>query len=155
MRRWPSKGRAGRVTSMTSAPAAPPSAGDPRRHVSLVQYLRAGSPVRLAVQGARTAGRHAHRARRARGARWRPRRRPRAQAAPPSLGLRLPPGLGLDDFEEAAAIYRRCRRAGATIRSTTDRLIAAVAIRAGVPLLAADRDFARIAEHTDLVLAKP
>jgi predicted nucleic acid-binding protein len=64
----------------------------------------------------------------------------------------LPP-VRLDDHEEAARVYRRCRRAGATIRSTTDCLIAAVAIRAGVPVLAVDRDFARIAQHSDLVLA--
>lgn len=63
------------------------------------------------------------------------------------------PAVGLDDHEAAAAIYRRCRQAGATIRSTTDCLIAAVAIRGDVPVLAADRDFPRIAAHTALRLA--
>ncbi len=59
---------------------------------------------------------------------------------------------GLGDYEQAAAIYRRCRRAGETVRALTDCLIAAVAIRSGVDLLHADRDFDAIARHTDLGL---
>jgi predicted nucleic acid-binding protein len=62
------------------------------------------------------------------------------------------PTEGLDDYERAAAIYRRCRRAGDTIRALTDCLIAGVAIRAGVDLLHADRDFEALARHTELRL---
>jgi predicted nucleic acid-binding protein len=50
------------------------------------------------------------------------------------------------DWERAAQIYRECRRAGVTIRSQVDCLIAAVAERRGVPVLHADADFARLAE---------
>jgi predicted nucleic acid-binding protein len=59
---------------------------------------------------------------------------------------------GLGDFEEAAAVYRRCRRAGETVRALTDCVIAAVALRAGLDVLHADRDFDVIARHTDLEL---
>lgn len=59
---------------------------------------------------------------------------------------------GLADFEQAAAMYRQCRRAGETVRSLADCLIAAVAVRAGLVVLQADRDFDVIARHTDLVL---
>lgn len=57
------------------------------------------------------------------------------------------------DWEDAAGIYLACRRSGATPRELLDCLIAAVAIRADVPVLAADRDFEIIAEHTPLALA--
>ena len=60
------------------------------------------------------------------------------------------PGHGLADYEEAAALYRHCRRRGATVRALTDCIIAAVAIRAGVPLLHADQDFEQIARHCPL-----
>lgn len=59
---------------------------------------------------------------------------------------------GLGDFEEAAALYRRCRRAGETVRALTDCLIVAVAVRAGVAVLNADRDFEALARHTELQL---
>ena len=59
---------------------------------------------------------------------------------------------GLGDFEEAAALYRRCRRAGETVRALTDCLIAAVAVRAGVDVLQADRDFDVLARHSTLEL---
>ena len=59
---------------------------------------------------------------------------------------------GLADYEEAAAIYRRCRRAGATVRALNDCLIAAVALRADLSVLHADRDFDVLAEHTGLRL---
>lgn len=49
------------------------------------------------------------------------------------------------DFEEAAAIYRACRRDGETVRRMMDCLIAAVAVRTGVIVLHADRDFDAIA----------
>lgn len=59
---------------------------------------------------------------------------------------------GLGDYEQAAALYRRCRRAGETVRALTDCLIATVAIRAGVDVLQADRDFDAIARHIELEL---
>ncbi len=62
-------------------------------------------------------------------------------------------GHGLADYEEAAAIYRHCRSQGATVRRLNDCLIAAVAIRAGVPLLHADQDFDQIAQHCRLQTA--
>jgi predicted nucleic acid-binding protein len=62
---------------------------------------------------------------------------------------------GLPDFEEAAVVYRRCRAAGETIRSLTDCLIAAVAMRAEVSVLHVDRDYAAIARHTSLRLEHP
>lgn len=60
------------------------------------------------------------------------------------------PLRGLEGYEQAAAIYRTCRSAGETVRTLTDCLIAAVAIRAGAALLHDDRDFDVIARHTDL-----
>lgn len=57
---------------------------------------------------------------------------------------------GLADFEQAAALYQTCRRAGETVRALNDCLIAAVAIRAGVDVLHADRDFDVIARHSVL-----
>lgn len=55
-----------------------------------------------------------------------------------------------DDFEQAASIFRRCRRHGDTPRSIADCLIAAVAIRTDAAVLHNDRDFAVIARHVDL-----
>lgn len=57
---------------------------------------------------------------------------------------------GLETYEVAAAIRRTCRAQGETVRSLVDCLIAAVAIREGVTVLAADRDFDVIARHTGL-----
>jgi predicted nucleic acid-binding protein len=58
------------------------------------------------------------------------------------------------DYEAAAALYRACRRAGATVRRLPDCLIAAVAIRLAVPLLHQDADFDAIAAHTSLAMAE-
>ena len=44
-------------------------------------------------------------------------------------------------FEEAVGLYRAARRAGRTIRSGVDCLIAACAIRNGLTILHHDRDF--------------
>jgi len=60
---------------------------------------------------------------------------------------------GLIDYEEAAALYRTCRRHGETIRVQIDCLIAAVAIRSDAAVLHNDRDFEAIARHTPLRLA--
>ena len=57
------------------------------------------------------------------------------------------------DWEDAAGIHLACRRSGETPRKLLDCLLAAVAIRAGVPVLSADRDFETIAAHTQLELA--
>jgi len=59
---------------------------------------------------------------------------------------------GLSDYEQAAALYRRCRRAGETVRALTDCVVAAVAVRAGVAVLQAERDFDALARHTELQL---
>jgi predicted nucleic acid-binding protein/Arc/MetJ family transcription regulator len=52
------------------------------------------------------------------------------------------------DYEEAASLYRVCRRNGETVRTMIDCLIASVLIRSGSPLLHADRDFDVVARHT-------
>ena len=54
------------------------------------------------------------------------------------------------DYEHAATLYRRCRSGGETVRKLIDCLIAATAIRAGIPLLHCDRDFDTLAHWTDL-----
>ena len=57
------------------------------------------------------------------------------------------------DYEDAAALYRTCRRRGETVRKLIDCLIGAIAIRADVPVLQADSDFDVLARHTSLQLA--
>jgi len=57
---------------------------------------------------------------------------------------------GLEGFVLAAALYRRARSAGITIRKTLDCLIAAPCVRTNAPLLHADADFDRLASCTDL-----
>lgn len=64
------------------------------------------------------------------------------------------PTEGLGDYERAAGLYRRCRQAGETVRSLSDCLVAAVALRAGVPVLAWDRDFAVMARCVGLELVE-
>lgn len=54
------------------------------------------------------------------------------------------------DYDEAAALYRTCRRNGETVRKLMDCLIAAVTIRSNSPILHADADFATLARHTPL-----
>ena len=54
------------------------------------------------------------------------------------------------DYDDAAALYRRCRRQGETVRKLIDCLIAAAAIRADVPILHSDTDFDTLARHTEL-----
>ncbi len=54
------------------------------------------------------------------------------------------------DYEDAAALYRRCRRQGETVRRLIDCLIAASAIRAGASILHNDADFDALARHTEL-----
>lgn len=59
------------------------------------------------------------------------------------------------DYEAAAALFRICRRGGETVRKLIDCLIAALAIRAGIPLLHADADFDVLARHTALRVERP
>jgi predicted nucleic acid-binding protein len=54
------------------------------------------------------------------------------------------------DYRDAAMLYRACRRRGMTIRSLTDCLIAAVALRYGDVVAHRDADFERIAEVAPL-----
>lgn len=66
--------------------------------------------------------------------------------------LRLRP---VTDFAEAAALHRACRAGGETVRSIADCLIAVPAIRAGAPILHANRDFEAIARHSALRIHQP
>lgn len=52
----------------------------------------------------------------------------------------------IESYKEAARIYFDCRRAGVTIRSAIDCLIARVATENGLFILHNDRDFERMAE---------
>ena len=58
--------------------------------------------------------------------------------------------LGPSVFEEAVGLYRSARRAGITIRSGVDCLIAACAIRHRLTVLHHDRDFQRLARIAPL-----
>jgi predicted nucleic acid-binding protein len=62
------------------------------------------------------------------------------------------PVEGPADYENAAELYRGCRRRGATPRGLVDCLIAVVAIRNSVELLCRDADFEVIAGHAPLRL---
>ena len=61
--------------------------------------------------------------------------------------------VGPLDWETAARLHRTCQRQGESVRSLTNCLVAAVAIRVGAPVLAADREFVILARLTDLELA--
>jgi predicted nucleic acid-binding protein len=63
------------------------------------------------------------------------------------------PVEGLADYEAAADLYRRCRAGGETVRSLTDCLIAAVAVRHEATVLHRDHDFEVIARHARLRVA--
>jgi predicted nucleic acid-binding protein len=52
----------------------------------------------------------------------------------------------VSDFDAAARIYRRCRKAGVTAGGMVDCMIAAVAHRRSLALLAWDADMFRVAE---------
>ena len=56
-------------------------------------------------------------------------------------------------YEDAAALFRHCRRRGETVRKLIDCLIGAVAIGAHVPILHSDTDFDVLARHTELEVA--
>ena len=56
------------------------------------------------------------------------------------------------DYASAARLYRQCRARGITVRSTIDCIIAQLCLRDDLPLLAKDRDFVAIAQHSKLRL---
>ncbi|MDE0342483.1 MAG: PIN domain nuclease [Deltaproteobacteria bacterium] len=56
-------------------------------------------------------------------------------------------------YDDAAALYRACRREGETVRKLIDCLIAAVAIHARIPVLHRDADFEVLVRHTELETA--
>jgi predicted nucleic acid-binding protein len=58
--------------------------------------------------------------------------------------------LGGPVVEEAIDLYRRARRAGLTVRSGTDCLIAACARRQGLTVLHCDRDYSNLAKISTL-----
>ena len=60
-----------------------------------------------------------------------------------------------EDFEDAALLYRTCRQNGVTIRTMSDCLIAATAIRCGQPVLHNDRDLALLSQYTELRVIDP
>lgn len=62
----------------------------------------------------------------------------------------LAPAMPIADSLRAAALKRECRRAGRTVRSLGDCLIAAVALRMSLPVMHRDRDFEILAEHAGL-----
>ena len=56
--------------------------------------------------------------------------------------------------EEAAALFRLCRREGETVPKLIDCLMGAAAIHANVPVLHGDEDFDILARHTGLKIAE-
>jgi len=58
--------------------------------------------------------------------------------------------LGASVFEEAVGLYRAARRAGFTVRSGVDCLIAACALRHALTVVHVDRDFGLIARVAPL-----
>lgn len=58
--------------------------------------------------------------------------------------------LSAELVEDAVGLYRRARRAGLTIRSSVDCLIAAAAIRHDLTVLHADRDYDALARVSEL-----
>jgi len=59
------------------------------------------------------------------------------------------------DYEEAASLYRVCRRGGETVMKLIDCLIATIAIRSDVPILHNDSDFEILGRHTALSISRP
>jgi hypothetical protein len=68
---------------------------------------------------------------------------------------RNPTMVGPRNAVEAAALYRRLRAAGVTVRKTVDLWIATWCIAHGVALLHQDRDFAAIARHEPGLIEVP
>lgn len=62
------------------------------------------------------------------------------------------PENGLETYENAAKLFFDARRQGMTIRSTTDCLIAQIAIEHKIPLLHDDRDFDSLSKISSLLI---
>ncbi len=62
----------------------------------------------------------------------------------------IEPLAPLRDAEDAAAIHRRCRRGGDTVRSLIDCQVAAMALRMGVVVAHRDHDYETIRAHCGL-----
>jgi predicted nucleic acid-binding protein len=60
--------------------------------------------------------------------------------------------LDVDGHVAAAALFRRLRRRGITVRGAVDCIVAQTCIAANAELLTGDRDFAAIARHAPLRL---
>lgn len=58
--------------------------------------------------------------------------------------------LGRDIFDDAVQVYRHARRAGITVRSSVDCIIAACALRHDATVLHVDRDFTHLARISAL-----
>ena len=58
--------------------------------------------------------------------------------------------LAMEVFEQAVDLYRLARRAGATVRSSVDCVIAVCAVRNDLTLLHHDRDFDQLARVAPL-----
>ena len=63
--------------------------------------------------------------------------------------------LGEDVFVEAVDLYRSARRSGLTVRSATDCVIAACAIRHDLEVLHSDKDYTAIATISALRERRP
>ena len=59
--------------------------------------------------------------------------------------------LPAERLQEAVSLYRAARRAGITVRSSVDCLIAACAIHRGLTVLHRDRDYASLARVSPLI----
>lgn len=62
--------------------------------------------------------------------------------------------LRSDYFDDASALYRLARRRGLTVRSATDALIAAIAIRHTAAVWHQDRDFDALARVSPLKVVR-
>jgi len=62
--------------------------------------------------------------------------------------------IGFSTYREAASIFRLCRSKGISL-TTTDTLIAAIALEHGATIFTLDKDFSRIATLTSLKLYFP
>ena len=115
-----------------------------------VAFLRdTGSPACLRVEellGADVATCDAIRMELLAGARNERHRRDLARLIARAALVPMQPG----NFDQAAGLYRQCRRRGETVRVLMDCLIGALAIRADLPVLHCDADFDALARHTPL-----
>ena len=68
------------------------------------------------------------------------------------LACRIVEPVFPETFEHAASLYRRCRKAGHTVRGAVDCLVAAIALEHGLSVLAHDRDFEPLRKHCGLSL---